>query len=448
MLTYKYTNTYTKEHIKEYTKEYINKYDVEYNDVHNVEYSDRYNAEYDAEYSNGHSSRYRGRNASDRRRHNRLISGMSVIAGLILSMSVLLTGCGKASAVSGTGTATKGEEAVTEEATTKNVHPYDITLTFTGDINLAEGEPTTKELDKNNGDITKCISPELIQYMKAADVTLVNNEFCYSDRGEPLANKMWTFRAKPERAKVLNSLGVDVAQLANNHVYDYGQTAMYDTFDALDAVGIPYVGAGRNLEEAMKPFYTTVDGKKIAIVAASRAEKYKMTPQATDSTPGILRCYDTELFIQTIKEARENADYVVAVVHWGTEHTTMLEEVQRSTARDYIDAGADIIIGGHSHCLQGIEYYEDKPIFYSLGNFWFDEYNVDTMLVNIRISGDDETESKVDVSVVPAVQDGTLSGCVTRICTEESDKNRIFGLLNDVSINADVDKDGVVKQVK
>jgi len=238
-----------------------------------------------------------------------------------------------------------------------------------------------------------------------------------------------------------------VAQLANNHVYDYGQEAMYDTFSALEAVGIPYVGAGRTLEEAMKPYYTEVDGKKIAIVAASRAEKYKMTPQATDTTPGILRCYDTELFVQTIKEARANADYVVAVVHWGTEHTTVLEDVQRSSAREYIDAGADVIIGGHSHCLQGIEYYEDKPIFYSLGNFWFDEYNVDTMLVNIRISGNDYGD-KIDVSVVPAVQDGTLQGCVTHICTQEEDKSRIFSLLNKVSINANVADDGTVTQVK
>ena len=373
---------------------------------------------------------------------------MSLLAGITMVSALVLTGCGKKVAVSRDVVGDGSNNEVVTEQTTMDTHPYDISLTFTGDINLAEGEPTTKELDKNDGDITKCISPELIKYMKDADITLVNNEFCYSDRGEPLANKMWTFRAKPERAKVLNSLGVDVVQLANNHVYDYGKDAMNDTFAALEAVGIPYVGAGKDLDEAMKPYYKTVDGKKIAIVSASRAEKYKMTPQATESTPGILRCYDTELFIQTIKEAKENADYVIAVVHWGTEHTTVLEDVQRSTARDYIDAGADIIIGGHSHCLQGIEYYDDKPIFYSLGNFWFDEYNVDTMLVNIRISGDDDNEGKVELSVVPAVQDGTLSGCVTRICTEESDKSRIFGLLNEVSINANVDADGVVTQVK
>ena len=355
-----------------------------------------------------------GNNVMGKYVRSRLTKKMSVFSCIAVSMMVILAGCGKSAATGNTDVSgnSGNNEAVIEETTTRNTHPYDITLTFTGDINLAEGEPTTKELDRNGGDITKCISPELIQYMKDADVTLVNNEFCYSDRGEPLANKMWTFRAKPERAKVLNSLGVNVVQLANNHVYDYGADAMNDTFDAIEAVGLPYVGAGRNLEEAMKPYYTTVDGKKIAIVAASRAEKYRMTPQATDSTPGILRCYDTELFIREIKEARANADYVIAVVHWGTEHTTVLEDVQRSTARDYIDAGADIIIGGHSHCLQGIEYYEDKPIFYSLGNFWFDEYNVDTMLVNIRISGDDDTEGKIEASVVPAVQDGTLSGCV------------------------------------
>ena len=382
---------------------------------------------------------------------NILKNKAATLACITLSAAFLLAGCGKATTASQNGElsqSSNNNEQSTEEMTTRNVHPYDITLTFAGDINIAEGEPTTKELDRNGGDITKCISPELIKYMRDADITLVNNEFCYSDRGTPLPNKMWTFRANPERAKILNELGVDVAQLSNNHVYDYGKDAIYDTFDTLEAVGIPYVGAGRNLEEAMTPFYKTVDDKKIAIVSASRAEKYKMTPQATETTPGILRCYDTELFIQTIKEARDNADYVIAVVHWGTEHTTVLEEVQRSTARDYIDAGADIIIGGHSHCLQGIEYYDDKPIFYSLGNFWFDEYNVDTMLVNIRISGDDDTEGKVELSVVPAVQDGTLSGCVTRICTEESDKSRIFKLLNDVSINANVDEYGIVTQVK
>lgn len=223
---------------------------------------------------------------------NALKTKSAVIIAVIMSV-LFVSGCGKSSSVSNNDVLDTSEVS-TQEETTIDTHPFDITMTFTGDINIAEGEPTTKELDKNNGDITKCISSELIKYMKDADITLVNNEFCYSDRGAPLANKMWTFRAGPERAKVLNALGVDVAQLANNHVYDYGQEAMYDTFSALEAVGIPYVGAGRTLEEAMKPYYTEVDGKKIAIVAASRAEKYKMTPQLQ-----ILRREYSDVMIQS-----------------------------------------------------------------------------------------------------------------------------------------------------
>ena len=163
---------------------------------------------------------------------NALKKKSAVIIAVIISV-LFVSGCGKSSGVSNNDVLDTSEVSTREE-TTVDTHPFDITMTFTGDINIAEGEPTTKELDKNNGDITKCISPELIKYMKDADITLVNNEFCYSDRGAPLANKMWTFRAGPERAKVLNALGVDVAQLANNHVYDYGQEAMYDTFSALE----------------------------------------------------------------------------------------------------------------------------------------------------------------------------------------------------------------------
>lgn len=83
-----------------------------------------------------------------------------------------------------------------------------------------------------------------------------------------------------------------------------------------------------------------------------------MTPQATDTEPGILRCYDTELFLEAIREGSENADFCIAFVHWGTEYSFELQQVQTDTGRQYLDAGADVVIGAHSHCLQGMEYYE------------------------------------------------------------------------------------------
>ena len=100
--------------------------------------------------------------------------------------------------------------------------------------------------------------------------------------------------------------------------------------------------------------------------------------------------------MQTIKEAKENADYVIAFVHWGTEYSYELEEVQLSTGKEYLDAGADIVIGAHPHCLQGIEYYNGKPIIYSLGNFWFNDKTLDTILLNIHFYGDD-TEEFIDL---------------------------------------------------
>ena len=335
---------------------------------------------------------------------------------------------------------TTTEEITTEEPTTVDLQEFDFTMCFAGDILLAEGEITTNNLDSSPNGLKDCISPELLDIMNRADYTCVNNEFTYSTRGTALEGKAWTFRAHPDRVKYLKEMGVDLALLANNHVYDYGKDAMLDTLDTLTNADIKYFGAGANLEEAMKPVYVELGGKTVAFVAASRAEKYKMTPQATEEEPGILRCYDPALFIQVIKEARANADFVVACVHWGTERSTVLEDAQLETARQYIDAGADMIIGSHSHCLQGMEYYNGKPIVYSLGNYWFDEYYEDTMLVNVRIHGD-IYGSNVELSVVPGMQDDGK----TVIFTDDSEKERVYQHLEDISVNIEIDENGVVR---
>jgi poly-gamma-glutamate synthesis protein (capsule biosynthesis protein) len=256
-----------------------------------------------------------------------------------------------------------------------------------------------------------------------------------------MEGKLYTFRANPENVEVLKELGVDVVNLANNHVYDYGKQALLDTFDTLDAAEIPYFGAGRNLEEAMQPYYVEIDGKVVAFVAASRAEKNKMTPQATEDEPGILRCYDTSLFIEEIQEAKEQADFVLAYVHWGTEYSNELEDVQRETARAYLDAGADVIIGAHPHCLQGMEFYDGKPIVYSLGNYWFNSKTLDTMLLNLHFSGDG-TSDKLEVSIVPGLQ----TGCKTYYVGDKEEQENLYSYLEDISINVTIDENGVVTE--
>ncbi|MDE5866184.1 MAG: CapA family protein [Lachnospiraceae bacterium] len=316
---------------------------------------------------------------------------------------------------------------------------YDFTICFAGDINLDESWGTTQYMDAQPNGIYDCISKEMIDTMQAADIMCLNNEFTYSTGGAPMEGKAYTFRAKPERVEILHQLGVDAVTLANNHVYDYGREALLDTFSVLEEADIPYVGAGRTLQEAMKPVYLEVDGKTVALVAASRAEKNKMTPQADDENPGILRCYDTELFLQVIKEAKENADFCIAFVHWGTEYSYDLEQVQLSTGKEYLDAGADAVIGAHSHCLQGMEYYDGKPIIYSLGNYWFNGKTLDTMLVQLNFSGDD-TETQLTVQVIPAVQ----AEYKTTYASEESEQRRIYDFLESISVNVDILDDGTV----
>lgn len=317
--------------------------------------------------------------------------------------------------------------------------PYDFTVAFAGDINLDENWVSTQHMDASPNGIYDCISPELIEEMQKADIMCLNNEFTYSRRGSPMQGKAYTFRAAPERVEILKTLGVDVVKLANNHIYDYGEEAFLDTLDVLDGAGIAHMGAGRNLIEAMKPVYKEIDGRTVAFVAASRAEKNIMTPEASTQRPGILRCYDTARFKEVIKEARVHADFVIAYVHWGTEYSFKLEGVQRSTGKEYIDAGADAVIGAHSHCLQGMEYYNGKPILYSLGNYWFNEKTLDTALAKLHFYGNGSS-GHLDIQIIPAVQ----SGCETHIAKDEAEKQRIFKFLESISVNAGFTGDGMM----
>ena len=228
-----------------------------------------------------------------------------------------------------------------------------------------------------------------------------------------------------------------MAGLANNHVFDYGEQGLLDTLATLEAAKIPYVGAGHDIKEAASPVYVKAGPLTIAYVAAERAEKVQIvTQEATEDQPGVLRCYENDRFIESIREAAGKADYVIALPHWGTEHATELEDVQKDGARAYIDAGADAVIGAHPHILQGIEYYNGKPIVYSLGNFWFDNYELYTMVVELRLSRDES----VDLIIYPGIQ----RNMETHPAADE-EREEIFRHLEDISPQEiQIDEQGVV----
>ena len=278
-------------------------------------------------------------------------------------------------------------------------------MTFGGDICFADNYVVMRHLKKTENGLSDCIDPEWAKVMQGADIAMLNNEFTISDRGEPTPSKAFTFRAAPEHTALYRELGVDFVTLANNHAYDFGKDAFLDTLDSLTEHGIDYAGGGRNAEEAQRPYYYLVDGRKIAFVSATRAEKYVLTPEAGEDSPGVFRCYDTARLLEVLAEAKACSDYVVLFVHWGTEHTEEVQSVQKSTSHDYIDAGADLIIGSHAHQLQGIEFYKGKAIFYNLGNFWFDHFDIETGLAKLVLNADGVEE----FYFLPGMQ----SGCVT-----------------------------------
>ena len=352
----------------------------------------------------------------------------------------------KTDASKGTGSSSSEKTKTSKEAVEQD-RSYDFTLGFAGDICLADNYIPMQHLAAiGSEDISDGIDPRFIEIMKGMDQMWINNEFVYSRRGEPLPTKMWTFCGDPDNVSYLKDLGVDIVGLANNHTFDFGEVSFLDTLETLEKAQIPYVGAGRDIEQAAAPVYLEADGFKIAYVAASRAEYTIYTPEAAETEPGILWCYDYTRFLESIKTAAENADYVIALPHWGVEHSTVLEDEQIYGAHALIDAGADAVIGAHPHILQGIEYYEGKPIIYSLGNFWFDDYDIDTLVAELHIKGKktDKDASLKKAKVELKLYPGTQSGVYTALADTEEWRTRILQYLEGISVNVNIDEKGVV----
>lgn len=311
------------------------------------------------------------------------------------------------------------------------------TVSFVGDILFDPDFAPMVHARAKGGVLGKCIDQQIVDHLKSSDIFLINHEFSTGSRGEPLYNKSWTFQAPESSLSMLKDMGADVVSLANNHVYDYGEQGFYDTLDNLKKAGIPYIGAGRNIEEAKKGCYFVINGCKVGIVAASRAEKVRFTPVSTGNNPGVMGTYDNADFLNVIKDARSQCDILFVYVHWGTENSTALERAQTDGAREYIDAGADVIVGAHTHCLQGMEFYKGKPIIYSVGNFWFNSKTLDSCVMTFTVDGD----MNVQTRILPLLQ----KGCETRLLTAADERRALFDRVESYEPQGvNINDDGIV----
>ncbi len=331
------------------------------------------------------------------------------------------------------GTETSGNESSDgDEAKEDN----EATLTFAGDM-LFDSYYAVMGGIRRAGGITGAISGSLVNEMQNADFTMINNEFPYTTTGTPTEGKTYTFHADPSTVSYLNDLGVDAVSLANNHCYDYGEVGLLNTLDTLDGAGIQRIGAGHNLAEASAPYYYVAGNVKFAIIAASEIEQTANpdTKGATETSAGVFRCLDTKLLQQRIKEAKEQGAIVIVFIHWGHENTTELDYLQTTHVQEITQAGPDLIVGSHSHCLQKVDYVNGVPVFYSMGNFLFSSKTIDTGLLKVTL----DTEGVKSLQFLPATQ----QNCNT-IASEGTEKSRVLGYLQSLSGGVSIDENGFV----
>ncbi|MEV6621919.1 CapA family protein [Amycolatopsis sp. NPDC051106] len=276
-------------------------------------------------------------------------------------------------------------------------------LVVVGDV-VAAGRPRRRASDPAFG------------LLRGGDLTIGNLEVPYTDSGVR-AEKLVTMRAPVAGAAELAALGFDLVSLATNHALDFGSEGLRDTMRALDAAGVRHAGAGATIAEATRPRVVSAAGRTLAFFSfcsalplgfnatADRAgvgairvrQSFEFDSTLLDETPGMPPFVhssahepDVRAAEALIEKAKQHNDFVAVALHWGVPFCYLpatqgpLAEYQRPLARRLVEAGADLVIGHHPHCLHPVEFHENGLILYSTGNFlfdWCDGWNAESMTV-------------------------------------------------------------------
>ncbi|HEX6937710.1 MAG TPA: CapA family protein [Actinomycetes bacterium] len=248
-------------------------------------------------------------------------------------------------------------------------------VTVTGDVML--GRRVGDRLARV-GDPAAALRP-MAGRLAAADLTIGNLESTLSKAGAPRQGGD-SFGAAPAVREGLRLAGFDVLSLANNHAGDYGARALVETVRRLRAAGFRPVGAGADIRTAARPVVTTRNGVRFGVVAFNAIGE---TPAAGRASPGVLQVRmqprtgplnrsDLDRVTRVVRGLRDRVDVVIVLPHWGAQYTHRTVRDQRLVARELVDAGADVVVGGHPHWVQGVEVRRGGFVAYSLGNFVFD----------------------------------------------------------------------------
>ncbi len=262
--------------------------------------------------------------------------------------------------------------------------------------------------------------------IRGADISITNLEAPITHYDQSIQKTGPALKAHPKTAKALSYAGFNLVTLANNHIMDFGKQGLSDTFSSLRSEEIEYIGAGKNLDEAKQPIFKEIKGKVLAFI--NIAENEWSTTYGNDYGTSPLNPVQNYYVIQ---EAKKKADYVFVIVHGGHEMYPFPSPRMKETYRFFIDAGADAVIGHHTHCYSGYEKYKTGYIFYSLGNFLFDKGNKGSRLWNesyaVRL---DIIKGDLLIKLIPYIQNGEQVG--VNILDDEG-KSRILKKVNELN---------------
>jgi len=264
----------------------------------------------------------------------------------------------------------QGEKEFSDFVSEKKKLPYtsgEVFLVAVGDISYSRG---VERIARKQNNINYPFL-NIQDYLKSADLVFGNLETPIT-QGPEIPDFEMIFRSNPGTEQALKQAGFSILSLANNHTPNFGEKGLKDTFNFLKNEGIKYVGAGQNEQEAYRVVYIQQNGIKFVFLAYNDTDVVPAYYAASHNRAGTAFMRVDKL-AEAIKGAKQTADIVIVSMHSGTEYANKPNKSQIKFAHSAIDAGADLVIGHHPHVVQTMEKYKGKYIFYSLGNFVFDQ---------------------------------------------------------------------------
>ena len=230
----------------------------------------------------------------------------------------------------------------------------------------------SKDFVKTDAAYTRELFRELRSDLDGADFRLCNleNVICEADLGAPIIKCGPNLRGDPVEMEFLTEGGFDAVFLANNHLGDLGHEPVLDTIRRLDEAGIGHCGGGRDLDEAYRAWHAEKNGLRIAFISVCENE----FGGAEKDAPGSAGYNEMRLRNEIVKE-KATSDFVVVIFHGGQELNPVASPSAIDRYRLFTVFGADAVVAMHTHCIQGNEIFEGKPIIYSMGNFYFNAYH-------------------------------------------------------------------------